>query len=83
VSLDTQDVMVDGERIAFEQGEPIWTESSYKYSPAELEGCASEAGFALRRKWCDRRQWFMVGFFEATTRDRFAPSAPPSSLDRS
>ena len=66
VSLDTCDVMVDGERIAFEQGEPIWTESSYKYSPDELEGCAREAGFAPRQKWCDRRQWFMVGFFEAT-----------------
>jgi dimethylhistidine N-methyltransferase len=65
VSLDTQHVMVDGDRVSFEQGEPIWTESSYKYSPEELEGCAREAGFALRQKWCDRRRWFMVGFFEA------------------
>ena len=65
VSLDSHDVLVDGERVTFEQGEPIWTESSYKYSPEELEGCAREAGFALRKKWCDRRQWFMVGFFEA------------------
>ena len=48
----------------FEQGEPIWTESSYRYSPTELERCAGEAGFALRRMWCDRRRWFMVGFFE-------------------
>ena len=66
VSLDTHSVMVDGEPVAFEQGEPIWTESSYKYSPEELEGCARAAGFALRKKWCDRRQWFMVGFFETT-----------------
>ncbi|HJR66752.1 MAG TPA: L-histidine N(alpha)-methyltransferase [Gemmatimonadaceae bacterium] len=69
VSLETHEVVVDGERILFEQGEPIWTESSYKYSPAELEGCAREAGLVLRRMWCDRRQWFMVAFFEvaATT----------------
>jgi dimethylhistidine N-methyltransferase len=64
VSLETQTVVVDGESVLFEQGEPIWTESSYKYSPAELEGCAREAGFVLRKRWCDRRQWFMVAFLE-------------------
>ena len=64
VSLETQTVGIDGERYLFEQGEPIWTESSYKYSPAELEGCAREAGLTLRQMWCDRRQWFMVAFFE-------------------
>lgn len=65
VSLETQTVVVDGERYPFEQGEPIWTESSYKYSPAELEGCAREAGLTLRQMWCDRRQWFMVAFLES------------------
>jgi dimethylhistidine N-methyltransferase len=64
VSLETHEVIVDGERVLFEQGEPIWTESSYKYSPAELESCAREAGLVLRKMWCDRRQWFMVAFFE-------------------
>jgi L-histidine N-alpha-methyltransferase len=65
VSLETHAANVDGERFLFEQGEPIWTESSYKYSPAELEACAREAGLVLRKMWCDRRQWFMVAFFEA------------------
>jgi L-histidine Nalpha-methyltransferase len=65
VSLEAQTVVVDGEQFTFEQGEPIWTESSYKYSPAELEGCAREAGLTLRKMWCDRRQWFMVAFFES------------------
>jgi L-histidine Nalpha-methyltransferase len=65
VSLETHGVVVDGESFLFEQGEPIWTESSYKYSPAELEGCAREAGLVPRKRWCDRRQWFMVAFFEA------------------
>jgi dimethylhistidine N-methyltransferase len=64
VSLEAHEVVVDGERVLFEQGEPIWTESSYKYSPTELEGCAREAGLTLRKMWCDRRHWFMVGFFE-------------------
>ena len=67
VSLETHTVIVDGERVLFEQGEPIWTESSYKYSPAELEACAGEAGLVLRKMWCDRRQWFMVAFFEVTS----------------
>ena len=64
VSLETHEVVVDGERFLFEQGEPIWTESSYKYSPAELEGCAREAGLRLRKMWRDDRRWFMVAFFE-------------------
>jgi L-histidine N-alpha-methyltransferase len=64
VSLETQTVVVDGARFLFEQGEPIWTESSYKYSPAELEGCAREAGLVPRKRWCDRRGWFMVIFLE-------------------
>ena len=64
VSLQTHAVLVDGQEYRFEQGEPIWTESSYKYSPAELEGCAREAGLVLRKMWCDVRQWFMVAFFE-------------------
>ena len=64
VSLQTHAVIVDGEEYRFEQGEPIWTESSYKYSPAELEGCAREAGLVLRQMWCDERRWFMVAFFE-------------------
>src|SRR5687768_935073 len=64
VSLQTHAVIVDGEEYLFEQGEPIWTESSYKYSPAELEGCAREAGLVLREMWCEGRQWFMVAVFE-------------------
>jgi L-histidine N-alpha-methyltransferase len=62
VSLETHTVVVDGESFLFEQGEPIWTESSYKYSPAELEGCAREAGLVPRKRWGDRRGWFMVIF---------------------
>ncbi|MGQ0714429.1 MAG: L-histidine N(alpha)-methyltransferase [Gemmatimonadaceae bacterium] len=83
VSLDSQEVTVDGERIHFDQGEPIWTESSYKYSPAELGDCAREAGFGLRRMWCDRRRWFMVGFFELDERPNLSlPSSPLSSSHR-
>ncbi len=66
VSLGAQTITVDGEPVTFEQGEPIWTESSYKYSPAELEGCAREAGMTLRKMWLDGRGWFMVGYFETT-----------------
>ena len=64
VSLESHEVIADGERFLFEQGEAIWTASSYKYSPAELEGCAREAGLVPRKRWCDDRRWFMVAFFE-------------------
>lgn len=64
VSMVEQQVTVDGYTIEFEQGEPIWTESSYKYSAPELEECAREAGFSVARSWFDKRKWFLIAYLE-------------------
>ena len=39
--------------VRFDRGERIHTESSYKYSPEDLERIAKEAGLSLRQSWTD------------------------------
>jgi dimethylhistidine N-methyltransferase len=66
VSADQQVVYIGGERIAFERGETIWTESSYKYDRAQLDGLVTAAGFRMERTWSDRHDRFWVTFLTAT-----------------
>ena len=42
--------------IEFQEGETIWTESSHKYSPAEVCKTAEAAGFRCEVQWIDE-QW--------------------------
>ncbi len=66
VSLADQTVTVAGERVRFEAGEAIWTESSYKYDDARLEQLVTSAGFAITRVWTDAAEQFWVAFLSAT-----------------
>lgn len=45
---------------AFEPGERIHTENSYKWRPADFEKLLREAGFAEVQTWTDARGWFAV-----------------------
>lgn len=53
VSVRRQDVHVPAARldIAFQPGEAIWTESSYKYRPADVLAMLDRAGFAALDQW--------------------------------
>jgi L-histidine Nalpha-methyltransferase len=42
--------------VEFQEGETIWTESSHKYSPAEVCKTAQDAGFRCEVQWIDE-QW--------------------------
>ncbi|MFL6279748.1 MAG: L-histidine N(alpha)-methyltransferase, partial [Vicinamibacterales bacterium] len=42
-----------GLSVSFARGEHIWTESSYKYEPDQIEHMGVECGFALRDQWTD------------------------------
>jgi L-histidine Nalpha-methyltransferase len=77
-SLACQTVHVAGERFAFEQGETIWTESSYKYSEAAFETLVSSAAFATTRLWTDSADRFWVAYLTAATQ----PSARSDSALR-
>jgi len=58
-------VAIDAIKVTFEfaQDESIHTESSYKYSPKDIEGLGRGAGFRLERTWMDSRERFSVNLF--------------------
>ena len=60
VSLARQTVDVGAHRFAFDAGESIHTENSYKYSITEFQGLAAKAGFEGTKVWTDRRGLFSV-----------------------
>jgi dimethylhistidine N-methyltransferase len=62
VSLDRRTVRVDGVPISFEDGEPIVTEYSYKYSVSDFTRLAAASGFRVERTWCDEQRLFSVQY---------------------
>ena len=60
VSLVRQAVRIGRHRFAFERGETIHTENSYKYSVEEFRTLAAKAGFRAARLWQDRRGLFAL-----------------------
>jgi L-histidine Nalpha-methyltransferase len=46
--------------VSFAPGEHIWTESSYKYEPHQIERMGVETGFALRDQWIDEDARFAL-----------------------
>jgi L-histidine Nalpha-methyltransferase len=51
VSIPEAELLVE-----FQEGETIWTESSHKYSAAEVCGMARDTGFSCQAQWIDQ-QW--------------------------
>jgi dimethylhistidine N-methyltransferase len=46
-------VRANGVPVTFDPGEPIWTESSYKYEPDGIIEMGMDASFATRDQWID------------------------------
>ena len=67
VSLAAQDVEVAESELRFrlEEGETIWTESSYKYEQEGIRQLVEPAGFVQRNQWIDERARFALTLFEA------------------
>jgi L-histidine Nalpha-methyltransferase len=59
-TAQTVSVAAPGVSVAFARGEHIWTESSYKYEPDQVEKMGAETGFALRDQWIDRDSRFAL-----------------------
>ena len=55
--------------IAFEEGETIHTENSYKFDLDQLAGIAKNSGFSLTRSWFDESNWFSFNFLAARRLD--------------
>jgi L-histidine Nalpha-methyltransferase len=60
VSIDAAHLTVD-----FEAGERIWTESSYKYEPVQIERMAVDTGFGVRDQWIDSDAGFALSLLTA------------------
>ncbi len=65
VSTEAQIVRVAGDFVGFEEGESIWTESSYKYDRPRLEELIETAGFHLTKLWTNSKRQFWVAYLEA------------------
>jgi len=51
--------------VQFREGETIWTESSHKYSVAELKTLAAASGFHCKEQWIDQEWQFAESLFIA------------------
>jgi dimethylhistidine N-methyltransferase len=60
VSLERQTVRIGRHRFAFDAGESIHTENSYKYSIEGFRALAAQAGFAGKKAWSDRNGLFAL-----------------------
>ncbi|HPG24788.1 MAG TPA: L-histidine N(alpha)-methyltransferase [Myxococcota bacterium] len=63
VSQVDQTVEIDGESFAFESGEVICTEHSYKFTIDGFAKVAAEAGWSLERSWTDAEDLFAILLF--------------------
>lgn len=60
VANSKQFVRMGGEIRVFEEGEPIVTEHSYKYTPEQFIAVLERAGFSKQTMWTDPQEWFGV-----------------------
>jgi L-histidine Nalpha-methyltransferase len=51
--------------IDFARGERIWTESSYKYEPAQVSKMGRDAGFGTTEQWIDEEARFALTLMTA------------------
>src|SRR5262245_2301139 len=58
-----QTVTGAGLRVDFARGERIWTESSYKYEPADVDAMGIRAGFTPAAQWIDEDARFALTLF--------------------
>jgi dimethylhistidine N-methyltransferase len=63
VSARAQAVRLGGQEIAFDAGETIHTENSYKYTPDAFDQLAARAGFILSAAWTDAGDRFRVASY--------------------
>ncbi len=61
----TVTVTAAGVSVTFAPGERIWTESSYKYEPDQIERLGADTGFAIRRQWIEEDARFALSLFAA------------------
>jgi L-histidine Nalpha-methyltransferase len=51
--------------VSFRAGERIWTESSYKYEPSQIDRMGRDAGFVTSEQWIDSDARFALTLLTA------------------
>jgi L-histidine N-alpha-methyltransferase len=64
VTVRTGIDLADAMEFVLEDGETIWTESSYKYKPRELKSALEDAGFRSVEQWIDDAGAFALTLVE-------------------
>ncbi len=62
ISMQDQQVTIDDQCISFKKGQSIVTEYSHKYSVANFQKLAEQAGFNVVKTWLDEDQLFSVHY---------------------
>ncbi len=65
LSLASQTAHVAGARIHFNEGESIFTESSYKYTLESFESLANQSNFDVHTTWTDDCRHFSIQYLVA------------------
>jgi len=63
-SLQAQTVRIAGRNFAFQPGERIHIENSYKYTLEAFRDLGREAGWYARAEWCDPDGLFSIHYFD-------------------
>jgi L-histidine Nalpha-methyltransferase len=66
VSRRAQQVRIPGASLSatFDEGESVWTESSYKFHPGQLQLLAEASGLTLESRWIDEDSLFALALFK-------------------
>ena len=64
VSIGKGAELTGGTEFVLEDGETIWTESSYKYTPRQIETLLADAGFRAVEQWIDQPGAFALTLVE-------------------
>lgn len=62
VSKKNHTVDIEGSAIAFDKGESLHTENSYKYSMESFTSLCNAAGFVVTKSWLDEEELFSVHY---------------------
>lgn len=75
ISQADQVVTIGGHRIAFGEGETIFTEGSYKYTLGEFQSLARSSGWEVQTVWTDPRELFSVQYLRVRPSTAISDSA--------
>ncbi len=64
-SLKQQTISIGEHSFPIRAGEAIYTEHAYKFTPAQFQARAREAGWRPRKFWCDENNLFSIHWLES------------------